>query len=105
LIEAMGDQATVTAMITLPESAFDELRADEHVESLTYEGMQLVITTHEPQSVVALIESLGKRYGLSSAQIAVRRPTLEDVFLSLTGRGLEGDAVEAPVASRSRSAV
>jgi ABC-2 type transport system ATP-binding protein len=50
-------------------------------------GAQLLYTADVPATIGALL-ALADARGFEPANLAVRRPTLEDVFLALTGRGL-----------------
>ena len=47
----------------------------------------MLYTAEVPQTVGALIKR-GDEMGLEALDLAVRRPTLEDVFIELTGRAL-----------------
>ena len=47
----------------------------------------MLYTAEVPQTVGALLK-LGDELGVGDLDMAVRRPTLEDVFIELTGRAL-----------------
>jgi ABC-2 type transport system ATP-binding protein len=51
------------------------------------DGEVILYTRSVPRSIAALLE-LGEQVGAGDLDVAVRRPTLEDVFLELTGRAL-----------------
>jgi ABC-2 type transport system ATP-binding protein len=58
------------------------------VQKVAHESDETVLYTAEvPQTVGALIK-LGDELGVGDLDLAVRRPTLEDVFIELTGRAL-----------------
>jgi ABC-2 type transport system ATP-binding protein len=58
------------------------------VQRVAHEVDETVLyTANVPQTVGALL-SLGDELGLEDLDLAVRRPTLEDVFIELTGRAL-----------------
>jgi len=58
------------------------------VSKVAHEDEETVLyTTEVPATIGALLE-LGEQLQLTGLDLAVRRPTLEDVFLSLTGRAL-----------------
>jgi ABC-2 type transport system ATP-binding protein len=58
------------------------------VQKVGHESDETVLYTAEvPQTVGALIK-LGDELGVGDLDLAVRRPTLEDVFIELTGRAL-----------------
>jgi ABC-2 type transport system ATP-binding protein len=73
---------------TRPELGDDQLGQLRGVQRVSHESDETVLYTSEvPQTVGALIK-LGDELGLEDLDLAVRRPTLEDVFLELTGRAL-----------------
>jgi ABC-2 type transport system ATP-binding protein len=73
---------------TRPELSDDQLAHLHGVQRVAHESDETVLYTLEvPQTVGALIK-LGDELGLADLDLAVRRPTLEDVFLELTGRAL-----------------
>jgi ABC-2 type transport system ATP-binding protein len=58
------------------------------VQRVAHESDETVLYTSEvPQTVGALLK-LGDELGMDDLDLAVRRPTLEDVFIELTGRAL-----------------
>ncbi len=66
----------------------DELRAVAGIESVRREPGVIVLTTTEVQaSVSALLGKLAER-GVALEDLRTHRPTLEDVFVSLTGKHL-----------------
>ena len=73
---------------TLP--AFDDahlaqLRA---VTRVAHEVDETVLYTTDVPATIADLERLGEQVGAKNLDVAVKRPTLEDVFLELTGRAL-----------------
>ena len=73
---------------TRPELTDDVLAPVRGVDKLTHEADETILYTSEvPQTVGALLK-LGDELGLEGLDVAVRRPTLEDVFIELTGRAL-----------------
>jgi len=61
---------------------------DEHVEDIHYDGMILVVTYHHGHNnLMTLIECLNNK-GIQYTNIYSERPTLNDVFLELTGKEL-----------------
>jgi ABC-2 type transport system ATP-binding protein len=68
--------------------AEQELLAIEGVTGVRYEGADIVLSVERTQAViVSLFEVAGSR-GLGLDDLRTHRPTLEDVFVSLTGRHL-----------------
>jgi len=73
---------------TRPELPDDLLAGLAGVERVSRETDESVLYTLDaPQTVGALLRS-GDELGLQGLDMAVRRPTLEDVFIKLTGRAL-----------------
>ncbi len=73
---------------TRPELPDDLLAGLAGVERVSRETDESVLYTLDaPQTVGALLRT-GDELGLQGLDMAVRRPTLEDVFIKLTGRAL-----------------
>jgi ABC-2 type transport system ATP-binding protein len=85
LVKGMGDMATVMVRVYLPPEKVRQLEALAGVSSVTYESPDLSLQTSQPEKVLATLGTLG---GGEPKDVVVRRPNLEDVFLSLTGRAL-----------------
>jgi hypothetical protein len=64
------------------------LRNHELVISLSYDDPKLVLQTTAPQQALALLQTIGGPSAEALEEIVIRRPTLEDVFLTLTGHAL-----------------
>ena len=64
------------------EEALRELRPRKGIEGL-------VMETDSPESLVPKVISTLDRAGLEPERVEIRKPTLEDVFLNLTGKRLE----------------
>ena len=60
------------------------------VSKVTRDGDGLILHTKESSRVLAELTRLSEENGFSLDNISVRRATLEDVFLALTGRKLRG---------------
>ena len=62
------------------------MTAQKH--SLSEDGRKLAVQSTEPaRTIVELVKWVDQR-GLQLADIHLKRPTLEDVFIELTGRKL-----------------
>ena len=85
LVKGMGDMATVMVRVYLPPEKVRQLEALAGVSSVTYQSPDLSLQTSQPEKVLATLGTLG---GGEPKDVVVRRPNLEDVFLSLTGRAL-----------------
>jgi len=60
------------------------------VSKVTHDGDSFILHTKESSRVLAELTRLSEENGLSLDNISVRKATLEDVFLALTGRKLRG---------------
>jgi ABC-2 type transport system ATP-binding protein len=72
-IEGLGDQ---------------ELASFPGVASIKHEGSAVLLYTRDVPATIGAVLAATERLGLEPANLAVRRATLEDVFLDLTGRAL-----------------
>ena len=93
-----GDQAEA-AIETLAELATDEPSADD--------GLVRIPVRERRGAIAEAVRRLDAE-GIGIDDIAVRRPTLDDVFLTLTGRAPEPEEREEPrptPASTRRSCV
>lgn len=88
LIQTMGNLSTVLVTMQLSDENVRTLSEHALVGSISYDAPQLTIQTQEPQQLLALLDQIGKDTGNMPQDMTVRRPNLEDVFLSLTGRAL-----------------
>src|SRR5262249_13596197 len=87
LIGLLGASATVECALT-PAIAPDDLQALPGVTEAR-QGMErtLLYTGAIEETLVALLH-IAARHGVTMDHLQVHAPTLEDVFLKLTGRGL-----------------
>lgn len=56
--------------------------------SISYHGNTIRIVCEKPFEILKTIEEIFYSYGIKTEDIKIRKGTLEDVFISLTGRGL-----------------
>jgi ABC-2 type transport system ATP-binding protein len=81
-------QERTVRFISQPQLTDERLSAIAGVTRVAHDDEETVLhTTAVPATIGALLE-LGEQLNLSGLDLAVRRPTLEDVFLQLTGRAL-----------------
>jgi len=66
----------------------DRLRAFPGVTSLKEEGEALMLYTKDVPATIGAVLAATEELDVEPANLTVRRPTLEDVFLDLTGRAL-----------------
>ena len=65
-----------------------ELAGLPGVRRLASENGEVALYTRDVAGTVAALLSLAEQRGVGGVDLTVRRPTVEDVFLELTGRGL-----------------
>jgi ABC-2 type transport system ATP-binding protein len=75
-------------LVTQNGIARDVLQRLPQVKKITYEGNTVVAHTREASSVLIELVRTSEDNGLNLGNISVRKATLEDVFLELTGRKL-----------------
>jgi ABC-2 type transport system ATP-binding protein len=68
--------------------ARDELAALPAVTSVKEDGSEVLLYTRDPGKTIGGLLDLADSRGLEPQNLAIRRATLEDVFLDLTGRAL-----------------
>ncbi len=81
----MEDAAEVLSRVAVPEAGADAVTREAHTRGLT------VPVRGGAGLLVEVIRELDTR-GIAIDDIGLRRPTLDDVFISLTGHVAEGDA-------------
>ena len=79
-----------------PEAAKGVLAGHEGIRDFTVSGRSLRLTVdHGEEALPGLLRALDAA-GLSLQSVQLARPTLDDVFLTVTGRSLREDAPGAP---------
>jgi ABC-2 type transport system ATP-binding protein len=68
--------------------ADEQLAAFPGVTSVKHEGGAVLLYTRDVPGTIGAVLAATERLGIEPANLAVRRATLEDVFLDLTGRAL-----------------
>ncbi len=71
-----------------PELSDERLARVLGVRSVAREGTESIVYTADVPHTIGALLQLAEELGLEGLDLAVRRPTLEDVFLELTGRAL-----------------
>jgi ABC-2 type transport system ATP-binding protein len=66
----------------------EQLAAFPGVTSVKHEGGAVLLYTRDVPGTIGAVLAATERLGIEPANLAVRRATLEDVFLDLTGRAL-----------------
>jgi ABC-2 type transport system ATP-binding protein len=74
--------------ISQPELTDARLAAIGGVSRVAHEEEETVLYTAQVPATIGALLELGEQLNLTGLDIAVKRPTLEDVFLQLTGRAL-----------------
>jgi ABC-2 type transport system ATP-binding protein len=89
LKRAQGADIVVAEVEGIDPSAVSHLRALSLVGGVEAEGGRITISTPDgPGAVTAIAQALG-RTDLKVRSLTVRTPTLDDVFMTLTGSRLE----------------
>jgi ABC-2 type transport system ATP-binding protein len=102
LIRTLGAQATITAHVKAGSLGLEELATIPAVTASDASNGSIELrTTDVQQSLVGLL-SLAERRDVTLADLGARQSTLEDVFLSLTGRSYEEPQEQAPEPENGR---
>ena len=91
LISALGIEATIAARVTggqIPEGALEALPAVLRAEVV---AGRILLQTRDVQATLLGLMQVVERSGVTLAELTSSQSTLEDVFLSLTGRAYEGN--------------
>lgn len=75
---------------TLNDNAISELRASGHIHTVEYKNQKLLISAQNGSKVLPGIVAVFDKYALPMTSISIRPPSLEDVFIYLTGKDLSG---------------
>ncbi|MDH3283982.1 MAG: ABC transporter ATP-binding protein, partial [Acidobacteriota bacterium] len=91
IIASLGAESVVrfTLIGTDPrELDEDEMTRLEGVQSVRYDGAEITLSVVRTQAVIAGLFELMETRGMTMDDLRTHRPTLEDVFVALTGRHL-----------------
>jgi ABC-2 type transport system ATP-binding protein len=92
IVDSLGAEGvvefTTASAASLPEA---ELHALPGVCSLRFEGERVVLSVTRTQAALAGLFELAGRLGVVFEDLRTHRPTLEDVFVSLTGKHLRDE--------------
>jgi ABC-2 type transport system ATP-binding protein len=94
LIASLGIEATVRARITGGSLELVELQSLPAVLSATIEDDRIALQTRDVQTTLIALLRLVEARGVTLAEMTSQQSTLEDVFLSLTGRSYDDTADE-----------
>jgi ABC-2 type transport system ATP-binding protein len=85
LIAQLKGLSVITVNAPLPSAGCDQLSG---VQSVSQEGDLLRIHTNDVPETTAALLKLAKAHGVALTDLHVQQPSLEDVFLNLTGRNI-----------------
>lgn len=89
LIQQINQPALITLPDVLPAATLQSLPAIQHVAA---EGGRTALYTHDERLTHHALMQLAQDRGLLLHDVRVQQPTLEDVFLRLTGRTFQSEA-------------
>ena len=72
----------------LEDSMLEKIKKIEHIEEINYTGNTLVVTYNKGENNLGNLIEFLKKENLGYSKIYSERPTLNDVFLELTGKEL-----------------
>jgi ABC-2 type transport system ATP-binding protein len=94
IIASLGAESVVQFSLVGAEPdaiAEAELQALDGVRSTRFDGTEITLSVVHTQSVISGLFALIDRRGLALEDLRTHRPTLEDVFVSLTGKHLRDE--------------
>jgi ABC-2 type transport system ATP-binding protein len=80
------------------DAVLKELRENDTIISASFRDRILHISAQSGSTVLPVIVSLLEKHAVAMNSIAIRRPTLEDVFIYLTGKKLDDGENSTPAA-------
>lgn len=90
----LGNEVIVIRALS-PETLAERLKGEEGVGALRRYGDELRLEGIDPRTSLSLLERLLERHRPDILSIAIKQPELEDVFMHITGHGVDGRGDEA----------
>ena len=85
------------------DEALEALRGTSMIISVNFRDKTLHISAQNGSRVLPVIVAILERHSIAMTSISIRRPSLEDVFIYLTGKNLEdGNNNETRAGSRGK---
>jgi ABC-2 type transport system ATP-binding protein len=81
----------------LREGILPAVKSHTSVVSVEIQGQKMLISAHEGSSLLPVLLADFVRFSIPVTSITIRSPSLEDVFIYLTGRKLDGSGASGPV--------
>jgi ABC-2 type transport system ATP-binding protein len=103
LVRQLGTTATIQAQVTRGELNADELAGLPGVLGSSGHAAQIELRSSDVQATLVALLALAENRAVTLVDLHARGASLEDVFLSLTGRKYEGEQQE-PADSQGSSA-
>jgi len=88
----------------LREGILPAVQSHASVVSVEVQGQKVLISAHEGSSLLPALLADFERFSIPVTSITIRSPSLEDVFIYLTGRKLDDSGVNGPVSPQGRTA-
>ncbi|OPX62016.1 MULTISPECIES: ABC transporter ATP-binding protein [unclassified Methanoregula] len=85
---------------TMNDAVLEEIRGTGMIISVSFRGGILHISAKNGSTVLPIIVSVLERHSIVMKSIAIRRPSLEDVFIYLTGKNLDDGNTTATVSGQ-----
>lgn len=95
LIRTLGTQATIQARVKAGAMLDGELATLPSVAASTGQDGSIELRTTDVQETLVGLLALAERRGVALQDLSARQSTLEDLFLTLTGRKYEGENAES----------
>lgn len=82
------EEKVTVEMNHLEDSMLEKIKKIEHIDEVSYTGNTLVVTYNKGENNLGNLIEFFKKENLEYSKIYSERPTLNDVFLELTGKEL-----------------
>ncbi len=86
-----GDVVVLGAATEVPQAFLQALRELPAVSNVESQDGRVVLAVTSGESLVPRAFETAHRFGVSIAEVSVRKPNLEDVFIRLTGREIRNE--------------
>jgi ABC-2 type transport system ATP-binding protein len=101
LKRTVGTDVIVATVTELPSTALDAVRALAGVEDVVCRHDELMVHADDGAAAMSPVALALHGSGATVKSLTLRTPTLDDVFLQLTGSHLQGDAAALSSAGSS----
>jgi ABC-2 type transport system ATP-binding protein len=79
------------------EGIMPVIKENGRVVSVEVQGQKMLISAREGSSLLPILLADFERFSIPVTSVTIRTPSLEDVFIYLTGKKLDGSGINGPI--------